>query len=321
MRYCLFIMMIVLFEAPRAFASDILVFRAQEQEFAAIVNQLKRDLAKYSTSEVIVEKDYTYEKMRAAILIEKPKSLILLDNQALQFAKRLRDESDTYLANMRGVVGMGLNLKKELKDDPRFCGVAYEVPGYTLVTNFRKIYRKRLETVLAIYRKSTFQHAIDDARKQLALEKINLIAIDAEASGSDERTLMATVEKGLAEEVSGQKVDVVWVIGDNGLINAKTFSSIWLDKSAKFSIPFLCGLQQFANPKLNFCTYAASPQDAGIVDQLAQMTLSLIEDGVDPLELGVDYLLSTDKVINMRKVRDIKAVVDMDKDSEVKVLE
>ncbi len=321
MRYFLFIMLIVLFRQPLALASDILVFRSQEREFSVIYDLLKRDLGKYSIDEIVVNSDYNYDKMRAAILAERPKSLILLDNKALHLAKQLRKEADTYLAKMQGVAGMGLNLKKELKDDPQFCGVAYEVPGYTLLTHFRKIYKKPLENVLVLYRKSVFQQEIEDSRRQLSLEKIGLIAVDVEAMGSDEASLIAAIDKGLSDEVSGKKIDAVWVIGDNGLINSKTFGNLWLARARKFSIPFLCGLQQFANPKLNFCSYAASPRDAGIVNQMVQMTLSLLEDHADPGELGVDYLLGTDRVINLKKIQDLNLPVATQNDPELKTLE
>ena len=80
-----------------------------------------------------------------------------MDNKSVNFAMRFNNSSDDYARKLRGVATMGLNLKKVLAENKNIAGVAYEVPAYLIITQFRYLVKAPISTILTIYRASEFQ--------------------------------------------------------------------------------------------------------------------------------------------------------------------
>ena len=302
-----------------AFAGKLLVVRKDYDDFAMVKEGIQAEIrSAHQIVDFLVTDETKYETFAAKVREEKPDLLLLMDNISVALATRFNLESDDYAKKLKAVATMGLNLKKELKDSANLCGIAYEVPAFSIITQFRYLVVNPIKNVLVFYRKSEFAQTIEEAREQLARTGINLIALDAEAKGDSKDEIAKFLSDNLKEEVAGQKVDAVWVISDNGLLNEKTFGAIWVKRGRTFKIPFICGLEVFVSKKVNFCSYAAAPNHKDLGVQMATTALSILDEGQTPAQIGVEYILSVVKTVNLDKLHSLGLQIGPERMKDVK---
>jgi hypothetical protein len=283
--------------------AKILIIRGDKPQFTQFSKALVEELNDYTFEEFILKKDTDYQAFEDKVLTVKPKLFVLLDNQAVYWAQQYNNH-ETHKP-IPGFATMALNLKEILKEDPFISGIAYEVPGYTVMTSLRRLANEPIKNILTVYRASTFGEFIGDAKQQLKRENINLIAVDIDDISHSSKALIKKLNKIISSRYKGKKIDAFWLISDNKIISKETFKKVWLRKARTLDIPILCGIENFVAPKLNFCTFCAIPNTEGLVLQLADMIYSLIDGGYSPDEFGVDYLLSTTFKLNVMKAESL----------------
>ncbi len=283
-----------------ALARDILIARRSHDIVEQFADSLQKKLSKnYSLSQFIYEQDNSKaeQELYESILKEKPKAMLLLDNKAVSMAKHLYD-SHPELMQTPSVATLGLNLKN-LIDSQKYpmAGVAYEVSGFSLVTQYRYLFEQPVDNVLVLYRsKNSLQSLIEDARKQLERERISLIAVDIDKLSSAGTDLTDVISSQLKEDHQGKAIQAVWVFSDNGLLKPEFFKQAWELKAQKLPIPFLCTIEELLK-QFQFCTFAVYPNHEDLAVQTSDMLRSILEDGIKPSELGVEYVISNKTAI------------------------
>ena len=300
------IFLLILSLACSVFARDkVLVFRQGSVNYQEVVNSVKEEVdGEFEIVDHILDADSSYNDFAKKVRAEKPNLLLLLDNQAVDFARKFNTEKDEFAKNLKSVAAMGLNLREILKGNKNICGVEYEVPAYSLITNYRFTVDKNIKTALVFYRKSEHEMMISTAEKQLAKEGITLKAIDTESRGSGKKEVNFFLKRNLIREIYHKNIDVVWVISDSVMMNNDNFGDVWLNAANRKKVAFISGISSFASEEMNFCVYAASPNHQDLGNQVAQLLFSVLSDGVEPAEIGVEYILSVKKSLNKKKLRE-----------------
>lgn len=321
MKKALHISLFVLLSATLSVSAEkLLIFRQGSVNFEEVVKSVKAEIdGELDIVDHVLSKDAKYSEFVTKTRAEKPDLLLLLDNKAVNFAKKFNQEKDDYAKNLKGVAAMGLNLRKELKDNKNICAVEYEVPAYTMITGFRYIVKQDIKNVLVFYRKSEQQGVIDNAQKLLSKEGINLKAMDAEEYGESDEQVNFFLQRNVMREMYHSDTDLVWVISDSVMLNNDNFAEVWVNAARKNKKPFIAGIKTFASPDMQFCGYSASPNHKDLGTQVAQMIFALL-DGSTPQEIGVEYILSVEKNVNLQKVSDNKLEVNEERMKDVKVL-
>ena len=302
-------------------AEKILIFRQGSQNFEEVVKAVKMEIGdELEIVDQVLSKEAKYKVFHDKVRAEKPDLLLLLDNKAVNFAKKFNKEKDDYAKNLKGVAAMGLNLRKELKGNKNICAVEYEVPAYTLITSYRYIVEQKIENVLVFYRGSEHKEIIEDAKEQLKKEKINLKAMDAEEYGTSDEDVNFFLQRNMLREIYRKDIDLVWVISDSVMLNNDNFANLWVSAAKRNKVPFISGIKSFSLKEMQFCAYSASPNHQDLGAQIAEMLFTVI-DGEEPEALGVEYILSVVKTANMDKLNDNDVSVKQDKMSDVKVTE
>ncbi|MDQ3235284.1 MAG: hypothetical protein M3Q07_26030 [Pseudobdellovibrionaceae bacterium] len=273
-------------------AEKVLVLGSNSSAMQEVKEAITRDLKSYQLENFIVKADTSYEDYKGELLKQKPRAVLLLDNKSVQLMQQIHQDKDPFLAGLKGSATMALNLKHILADDKLISGIAYEVPAFSILTKFRSLIDTKVSRVLVIYRKSQFQKVFQEAQVQLEREGVQLVGLDAEKDGDTPAAIQAFIDRNLKEDQSDGKVDAVLVLTDNKLLNADTFGSLWVARAQSMKIPFLCGIENFVSSKLRFCTFAAFPDHSDLAHQVSEQITAIIEDGVSPGELGVDYLIA-----------------------------
>ncbi len=296
-------LMIGLLCSCSAIASTIALVRRSGVEFEEVDRTTSEILGEdYRIERLILDKTIKYEDFIKFVKEVQPSLLLLMDNTAVDFGKKLTEEKDSKLASTPTISAMGLNLRERLKGRRTMSGVAYEVPAFTILTNFRNLLADRkLINVITIYRENEFSDMMIDAQKQLNREGINLIGLDASHVHGSE--LISFLNRHLKETYHGSIIDAILVMTDNILINKSTFTSVWLKKAKSLNIPLLCGVKNLTLSNVNLCSYAAFPDHDELGNQISQQVFSILEDNFLPVELGVEYILAVKQIANPKLLK------------------
>lgn len=279
-------------------SAQVLVIRKASSEYEEFFQLIQREFSEsYEVHDYLINQDTELEEFNKAVEKHKPDLLVLLDNRSVNLAKKMYD---TYpkSRNIKAIASMGLNLQTELAGETNIAGVGYEASGYSIVTEYRKVIDAPLTKIVAFYRSSVFSEMIADATKQLSREQVELLAFDLDKVDEDDR------DDYIAKKMSevADKVDGIWVISDNILINKKNFAKLWIKQARSLDIPFLCGIKNFTQPKMDFCTFSASPLHEGLALHLVELGYAILEDDVSPDEIGVEYIVSLEKQLNKQRL-------------------
>ena len=305
MKYTLHLLLFIMFASTLSLSAEkVLIFRQGSANFEEVVKSVKAEIdGELDLVDHVLSKDAKYPEFAQKVRAEKPDLLLLLDNKAVNFAKKFNQEPDEYAKNLKGVAAMGLNLRKELEGNKNICAVEYEVPAYTLITGFKYLVKRDIKNVLVFYRKSEQQEMIDNATKLLSKEGITLNAMDTEAWGKREEDVKFFLQRNVMRKMYHKGIDLVWVMSDSVMLDNDNFATVWVNAARKNKMPFIAGLKSFSEPKMQFCAYSASPNHTDLGSQVAEMLFAVM-DGSTPEEIGVEYILSVEKNLNMDKVKD-----------------
>lgn len=299
---------------------QILIVRKNSDTFKNVANNIKESVIhKYKVEDFVLSNDTDLEDFSDAVKSVKPKLMLLMDNKSIAMAINYNKTNPR--KEVLGVGVMGLNLKTILKDNKFISGIAFEPPAYSLVTNFRYITKKPVKNILVYYRKSFFSDVVNETSLLLKNEKIKLTSINVEQNGKDKEKIEEFIKKNLAKDVGSKKYDAVWVLLDSGVLTPTLFASTWIAVARTTSVPFLVGLEKFVGSKLSFGVFAITPNLKDLVSQTVQMIDAQLEDEELPEDLGVENLISINKVLNIKKAKSIGLEIQESRIGDVKILE
>lgn len=288
MRNRLYILILLMCADRSALATTIYAFHSSGDQFESVVEMVRMYLGEdYKVIDYPLSKESTFDEFRTAVRSSKVEYALLLDNTAVEFAKRYKVEMGN---PFKAVATMSLNLRKELESQDHICGIAFEPPVLRVVTQYQLQTKRKIRRLFVAYR-AEFIDTVEAARTQLAREGIELNAVRTTESPSNQQ-LSEILEEGLVGN------DAIWVLPDNIMINKSNFQSVWLKLARSAQKPFLCSIKGFAAESLNFCTFASFPNPTELAAQTGAMLQNLIEDNIPPAELGVDQVYNLEFEIN-----------------------
>ena len=297
----------------------VMVYRVDQPSFTEAYKGIADELReKYKViDESIDDKmSLSYDDFKSRVLASHPNVLVVMENRLVNHAAQLAVDVDPQVQAIKIVVSMGINLKKAIKGIPKMCGIGYEVAPFSIISNLNQVIEKPARSVLIIYRKSVFQDYVTDAIRQLERAGIKVIAVDAELSGVESGDIESFIKKNLSDLSKKDEVDAILVMGDNGLVNKKTMP-LWIKASQKVNKPFVTGIDQLVNKKMDFCAFATSPNHYEMGVQIAQLVSQILEDGANVDALGVEYPVRTHDKIDKDKLKKLKIKLRNDRPKDI----
>ncbi len=289
-----------------AFAKDLIaIITKKGKDFEDLTKQITTSdlIDKFEFKEIQVTNATTYEEFQKAVKEANPKLMILMDNKSVSLAKEFYEKEKS---KIQSVAIMGLNYKTMLANEKNICGIAYEVPSYTLLTQFKFASEgKKLSNVLSFYRGSVFSEFIKESKERLALEKITLNAVDVEKEGAGDVAGFLS-SKGMEMAKDANKYDAVYVILDSGLLTPELFGNFWLKSSQESKVPYLVGAESLTSPKMNFAVFGMGPNLQDLASQTVQMVQSILEDGKKCEKIKVEDLIGVNQYWNKKKASSLE---------------
>jgi hypothetical protein len=271
------------------------------REVAEIMRKELKDLA--CVTEIQFDRDTPFSVLRDRMRSEAPAVMVLMDNEAVDFGLKYNSGEKKPVP---GVALMGLNLRSVLKDNRMISGIAYEPPGFSLITQFRYILNRPIRNVLVLYRKSEFREMVESARSELKLEGVTLEPRDLEADEASGSLLSGRIARELqALRQEPGKYDAVWVLLDSELLKQSTLAEAWIPAARGSGVPFLASSDVLVAADMQFATFAVTPNHADMAVQAVQQVEQLLVRRAAPAEIGVENVVSVNKVLNLRRAREL----------------
>ncbi|HLP40231.1 MAG TPA: hypothetical protein VK465_01880 [Fibrobacteria bacterium] len=228
-----------------------------------------------------------------------PKGLVLMDSKAVALAKRLQ-KRDSAFASLPKFILMTLNAEAAARDLRNSAGVRFEVPAYAIFTQLRSLSGKEFSRIGVLHRRE-FSALVEDSRRLLAREKLELIG---QCVDCDEKEVLfdGKMAKRLTRALDAlqeARVEVVWMLPDNALVNAATVERFWAPRFRRGKMPLVVPLANLAGKQANLGLFSAYPDFYQLGVQAAQQVVRVLEEESKPAELGFEPLISVQTTLNL----------------------
>jgi hypothetical protein len=290
---------------PRSGAATILIATPTFADFIDVRRGLVAELQKnFNVSTLPVTKETTAAQLGAAIDRTSPACVVLMNNLTVNLFKKYQEGLGAKQAPPAVVVMVSF-LERLRATLPRSTGIAYEVPGVTAFRSLRAIIATPVRKVGVVYRPG-FKEYIDKQKELAATEQIELVAVEVakEVSAADLKSaLVALAEK--------NKVDVLWMLNDNGLIRDGRFlddswraamQAVAVDQNLK--LPLVVGLPNLVDPVSPLGTIAVVPDHETLGLQTANLIFDVADDGWRVEDHAIELPLSVKTVVDIKQARD-----------------
>jgi hypothetical protein len=290
------IILALLISKPFTEPTDIiLAIHPPGDEFSKTITSLETNLDEaIQVKRYATKKNSTWSSIRSEINLKPIKAFFLLDNSSLTIYKDYLgslSESDTPIP---AIATMAIQLKTVSSGLP-ILGINYEIPAVTSVVNLRVVSKKTINKVGVLFR-GDMNDFIEKNKEYCQIENIELIPI--ELTKEKKGRLIREIKKGLRHLIKKEKVDAIWVLNDNIILNEKTLQKGWVSILKKSKIPVIVGLESLINTKLNFGNFAVTPDNISLGSQISDMVFELQDNNWVLSQKRIDEPLSVLKFIN-----------------------
>ena len=271
-----------------------LVLTAQGQAFSEVVSGISGDLEEDLNFEVyVIGKGSKVSEIATQIDKHKPKVIILVENSAINLYAKYQ-KANPKKQFPPSVAVAALFVDRFIAKLKNATGIRYEIPAVTSIVNMRSVLSKKVKKVGVVHRK-WMSSLIAENAKYCASEGIELISI--EIPNSDKK-LDKKLKTGLKSLIS-DKVDAIWVLNDNALLNGKMIRSAWLPTVSKAKLPVIVGIKPMLSTKLNFGSFAIVPDHYALGVQAASLIAEIMEEDWEIGDRDIEQPVSVKKVVNI----------------------
>jgi len=278
-----------------SFAKDnILIVSSQGKAFEEVITGLKNNFNGDVNFEVyIASRQSKLSEFELQMSKRKPKSIVLIGNSSVTLYQKYQTSHPTkHFPPSISVAVLYVDMfMSRLKNA---TAIRYEVPLVTSAVNLQSILTKDIKKVGVVHRKW-----MDDFIKRNAeycrSEGIELVSISI---GHKERKQAKHLKKGL-HSLLRQKIDAIWVLSDNALLNRDMIGSAWLPVLAKAKLPVIVGIKPLMSTRFNLGNFASVIEHHGLGKQTASILGKLMKDNWKLNDLKVQEPTSIKNIVNL----------------------
>jgi ABC-type uncharacterized transport system substrate-binding protein len=297
-------LLIIFIYIPFIFAQDqvnLLAVMPVDGHYADVLSGMRSELrTKYKITVIDANQQNKALDVVSRCKKENIKALILMDSRAIDLAVEMQ-KLDSLVIAMPKFVLMTLKAEETNATLANVTGIKFEVPGFTLITNFHIISQKDFTKVGVFYRKE-FESSVETAKKLLAKEKITLVAkcLDYDAKNHlSTKSALATMKSSFDEMVKKDKVEVFWMILDNAIVNKESLEQFWLTKVRNKRMPVIAPLETLADPSIGAAMFTADPDFIQLGVQAANQIFLVFEDETPVNDIGFESTISIKTTLNL----------------------
>ena len=276
-----------------SYAEDTaLVLRGNVPAMEEVLDGMKSDLdGEITFVDHAYTKKMTVEDLGALIKKTDPNMIILLGNKSINLYKKYfaktppTKEIPTLL-----VAGLFVDYIKGLGTT---SAIRYEIPAVTSILTLRVVTEKPIKKVGVIYRK-WMKDFVETNKRYCEAEGIELVAMEI---GNKEKNFASVVKKKL-KALKKAKVDALWVLNDNALLNPTVIVKGWQAGLENSKLPVIVGVEKLVASQFNFGTFAVVPDHYPLGVQAAGLIADFLDDDWEVSGSHSEQPISVRKILN-----------------------
>ncbi len=288
----------------------ILVLSPEGENFQYTIKGLKDDLEDDVT---FVEHSIT-DNMGEDIITKhihdiNPKMLVFLGNKPLQAYSQYQKK---YIGSdfPPSIALSALYLDRQVRDMKNIIGVRFEIPAVTSLVQLRSIIKRPIKKVGVIYRE-WMSDFIKQNQAYCLQESIQLMGIKISDKPSM-RHLNYQLKHLLRKDI-----DALWVVNDNGLLQARYLQNVWIPLLKRFDKPVLVGIKALTKTSLNFGTFSVEADHYALGVQGAEMISDIMDNNWRIADHKIEQPLSISNLLNIKLINKKKIPLDLDKIGQI----
>ncbi|MGB7568631.1 MAG: hypothetical protein WBM07_12285 [Chitinivibrionales bacterium] len=296
----IFAIAVIMAHEAGAVTTNLAALIPDEKKFQAVLEEIRDQTGPgYHINVIDVNKKMTVNAIAGQCKSLHVAGLILMDYKAINTALALQQYDSAFKA-MPKFVFMTLLADLTARGLSNTAGITFEVPLYTLVTNFRIISQKDFSRIGIFYR-SSFARSVEESKKLLEREQIRISAVcvdcDQGKKPSIENTLRI-MNDSLDKLVSDEKVEAFIIPADNIIVNSKSLAEFWNRKIKGKRIPVIATIDLLASEKFGTAVFAADPDLMQLGAQAANLIVEHFENNMPMEKIGFEPTISIKSTLN-----------------------
>lgn len=245
--------------------------------------------------------EVTPESLMMRIESVKPSCVVLVGNQAVRTYRMLQSETKN---TPPAIVAMSSFAKQLAADLRNTTGIAYEVPAVTSFVALRQLSEKPVHRVGVLYRPE-FHRFVEREADLAEIEKVELVGRTLDGAISARSIRLA-----LRDLLIKEKVDALWVLNDNALLDPAKIRDGWLPEARRSEVPVVVGVSSLVNPRLSFGSVAVVPDHTALGVQVANLLFELADADWQVDDREIELPLSVETVVDMTQSHVIQLTPD-----------
>lgn len=177
-------------------------------------------------------------------------------------------------------------------------GISYEIPGITTFVGLRSFVYHPVRRVGVIHR-PLFVNYVDRQARLAAVEQVQIVRAEVGASPGPYE-----VRRALDRLIHRDRVDAVWVLNDNVLLEPELIAKGWLTVLHKNPTLVVVGVGSLVDQRLHFGSFAMLPDHAALGVQTANLVFKLSEHGWNADSEPVELPLAVQTVVDLTWTRE-----------------
>ncbi|MFZ5895072.1 MAG: hypothetical protein ACOY0T_28690 [Myxococcota bacterium] len=290
---------VVVKDAPRRAGVDaVLVFLPESPHTREAWGTLKDELANdFDVLTRVVGEDSDESFVRREIEATKPRGVVLMGNLAmnlyLEYQRRHPGQSFP-----PALVVMASFFEQQRGLFKNTTGISYEIPGITTFVSLRSFVYQPVRRVGVIHR-PLFSNYVERQSRLASVEQVQIVRAEVgSAPGPYE------IRRAIDRLINRDKVDAIWVLNDNVLLEPELIAKGWLTMLHKNPVLVVVGVGSLVDQRLHFGSFAMLPDHAALGVQTANLIFKLAEQGWNAEKEPVELPLSIQTVVDLAWTRE-----------------
>ena len=222
----------------------------------------------FNISSQFVETTTSVEQLAQFISDAKPAGLVLMNNATVSLYRKYQlNTAGPYPAAIMMLTSF---LQETSVGIQNATGISYEIAGITSFVTLRQLLYQPVEKVGVVYRPWAHRF-IADQTLLAATEEIRIIGSQITGEGNIAREVKRAAYQLLTEE----KVDAIWILNDNALLQKQTIANGWLPALKRSLVPVVVNVASLVTTKVKFGSFAVLPDHVELGVQAANIIFDL----------------------------------------------
>ncbi|WP_437624763.1 hypothetical protein [Sorangium sp. So ce1151] len=236
--------------------------------------------------------DSSPELMAQIVARDRPRAVVLVNNSTVLL---YRSWARTVAAPPVALILMASFAEELQRTVPNSVAISYEVPAVTAMVGLRTL-GLDVRRIGVVYRQGFASHI---ARQEALMQVEKLTFVRQELSNKprvqDLRAALVNLQR--------DTVDAIWLPNDNGLLNPRFLTNVWLPYVGRLGAPVVVAVPSLVNEHAEFGTFAAIPDTQALAVQASDLLYELADAEWKLRASDVRLPISVKRLVDVRLAR------------------